>query len=148
MASSLLRLRPVLRRPLLLPRATLLPSWTATRATHDGGKPSATAMDVNTALSSPASLPAPGEGEPITLDVSGDGTTVKLDQMGPLVVNHDGSVGRLTNWAEMTKAEQKNTLRILGRRNKQRLEELQKRRQREEKEQEKAGEQGSSSTSN
>ncbi|CAG9979433.1 unnamed protein product [Clonostachys byssicola] len=144
MASSLLRLRPVLR-PL---RATLLPSWTAaTRAAHNG-KPAAT-MDVNAALSSPASLPAPGEGEPITLDVSGDGTTVKLDQMGPLVVNHDGSVGRLTNWAEMTKAEQKNTLRILGRRNKQRLEELQKRRQREqEQEQEKAGGQGSSSTSN
>uniref|UniRef100_A0A0B7JYC8 Uncharacterized protein n=1 Tax=Bionectria ochroleuca TaxID=29856 RepID=A0A0B7JYC8_BIOOC len=66
--------------------------------------------------------------------------------MGPLVVNHDGSMGRLTNWAEMTKAEQKNTLRILGRRNKQRLEELQKRRQRE-KEQEVGG-QGSSSTSN
>ncbi|CAI6096919.1 hypothetical protein V2G26_016099 [Clonostachys chloroleuca] len=144
MASSLLRLRPALRP--LLPRATLLlPSWTAARANHNG-RPGAT-MDVNTALSSPASLPAPGEGEPITLDVSGDGTTVKLDQMGPLVVNHDGSVGRLTNWAEMTKAEQKNTLRILGRRNKQRLEELQKRRQREQ-EQEKVGGQGSSSTSN
>ncbi|CAG9944318.1 unnamed protein product [Clonostachys rosea f. rosea IK726] len=144
MAASLLRLRPVLR-----PRATLLllPSWAvvATRANHNG-RPAAATIDVNTALSSPASLPAPGEGEPITLDVSGDGTTVKLDQMGPLVVNHDGSMGRLTNWAEMTKAEQKNTLRILGRRNKQRLEELQKRRQRE-KEQEVGG-QGSSSTSN
>ncbi|KAJ3496882.1 hypothetical protein NLG97_g2331 [Lecanicillium saksenae] len=37
-------------------------------------------------------LPAPGEGTPITLDVSGEGSTVKLSDLGPLVVNVDGTV--------------------------------------------------------
>lgn len=72
-------------------------------------------------------LPAPGdEGTTttMTLDVSGGGTTVKLDALGPVVVNTDGTVARVSNWAQMTEIEQQNTLRILGKRNKQRLEVL------------------------
>lgn len=67
-------------------------------------------------------LPAPGQGtSTTTLNVSGGGSTVKLDGLGPLVVNADGSVGRVGNWHDMTAAERETTLRILGRRNKQRL---------------------------
>ena len=69
-----------------------------------------------------SALPAPGQGtSTTTLDVSGGGSTVKLDGLGPLVVNADGSVGRVGNWHDMTAAERETTLRILGRRNKQRL---------------------------
>ncbi len=67
-------------------------------------------------------LPAPGEGSDVTtLDVSGEGTTVKLGALGPLVVNQDGTMSRISNWAEMTDIERQNTLRILGKRNKLRL---------------------------
>lgn len=49
------------------------------------------------------------------------GTTVKIDKLGPLVVNTDGTVGRITNWDQMTEREQQNTLRLIGRRNQQRM---------------------------
>ncbi|KAH8428855.1 uncharacterized protein LDX57_006532 [Aspergillus melleus] len=56
------------------------------------------------------------------LDVSGNGdSTVTLDHLGPMVVNQDGSLSRITNWAQMTDIEKKNTLRVLGKRNKLRL---------------------------
>lgn len=53
------------------------------------------------------------------LDVNGDG--VKLDHLGPLVVNTDGTLARISNWAQMTEIERKNTLRVLGKRNKERM---------------------------
>lgn len=68
------------------------------------------------------SLPAPGDGASApVLDISGGGGTVSLDALGPVVVNKDGTVSRVTNWAKMTEIEKENTLRILGKRNKQRL---------------------------
>lgn len=69
-------------------------------------------------------LPAPGQGTTTTLDVSGNGTTVKLDHLGPLVVNVDGTMSRINNWSEMTDAERDNTLRIVSKRNKTRLDAL------------------------
>lgn len=39
-------------------------------------------------------------------------------------VNADGSLARIDNWQEMTDKEQKATMRILGKRNRQRLAEL------------------------
>eukprot|EP00435_Cladocopium_sp_Y103_P038402 s1804_g10.t1 len=53
-----------------------------------------------------------------------DGNPVKLDKLGPLVINTDGSIARINNWHEMTELEQQNTLRVLGKRNKQRLAKL------------------------
>ncbi|KAB8228491.1 hypothetical protein ETB97_002275 [Aspergillus alliaceus] len=58
------------------------------------------------------------------LDVSGDGSTVKLDHLGPLVVNQDGTLARIANWEQMTEIERRNTLRVLGKRNKLRMEAL------------------------
>lgn len=46
---------------------------------------------------------------------------MRLDAMGPLVVNVDGSLGRVANWAEMTPGEREGTMRLLKRRNEQRL---------------------------
>ncbi|PYI10361.1 hypothetical protein BO78DRAFT_281785, partial [Aspergillus sclerotiicarbonarius CBS 121057] len=60
------------------------------------------------------------------LDVSGDGSTVKLDHLGPVVVNQDGTLSRISNWEQMTENEQRNTLRVLGKRNKARLAALRK----------------------
>ena len=50
------------------------------------------------------------------------GTTVKLDHLGPMVVNQDGTLSRISNWETMGEMEKKNTIRIIGKRNKQRLE--------------------------
>ncbi|CEJ80009.1 hypothetical protein VHEMI00217 [[Torrubiella] hemipterigena] len=71
-------------------------------------------------------LPAPGEGTPTTLDVSGEGTTVKLSDLGPIVVNVDGTIARISNWAQMADIERETTVRMIGKRNKQRLDALKK----------------------
>jgi hypothetical protein len=66
-------------------------------------------------------LPEPSE-KTQTLDMSSEGGgTAKLDHLGPLVVNVDGTLSRIANWEHMAEIERKNTLRILGRRNKERL---------------------------
>ena len=61
-------------------------------------------------------------GQPQRLDLGAEGgSTVSLDHLGPMVVNVDGSLARISNWDQMTEIEKKNTLRVLGKRNKQRL---------------------------
>lgn len=49
---------------------------------------------------------------------------MKLDHLGPMVINVDGTMSRIANWAEMAEIERRNTWRIIGRRNKERLEVL------------------------
>jgi hypothetical protein len=71
----------------------------------------------------PLPLPAP-DGAATKLDVSGGGGSVKLDHLGPLVVNADGTLSRIDNWENMTEIERNNTLRVLGKRNKERMEAL------------------------
>jgi hypothetical protein len=70
----------------------------------------------------PLGLPEPPAGG-IKLDV-GSGEGVALDHLGPMVVNKDGTISRITNWDGMAEIEKKNTLRILQKRNKQRLDAL------------------------
>ncbi|KAL0257692.1 hypothetical protein SLS55_006855 [Diplodia seriata] len=67
-------------------------------------------------------LPAPpGEGsaEALRLELGADG--VKLDALGPMVVNSDGSLSRIANWERMAEIERRNTLRVIGKRNRERL---------------------------
>ncbi|KAK6824848.1 hypothetical protein PG990_003791 [Apiospora arundinis] len=56
------------------------------------------------------------------LEVGGEG--LKLDHLGPLVVHQDGTMSRIGNWGEMSDFERENTLRIIGKRNQQRLKKL------------------------
>ena len=46
-----------------------------------------------------------------------DGETIKLDELGPIIVKEDGRLGRLSNWHEMTEPEQAATLRFVAKRN-------------------------------
>jgi len=71
----------------------------------------------------PLPLPAP-DGTATKLDVSGESSSVKLDHLGPLVVNADGTLSRIDNWENMTEIERTNTLRVLGKRNRERVEAL------------------------
>jgi len=71
-------------------------------------------------------LPAPDDVADVThkLDINNpDG--IKLDHLGPMVVNVDGSISRISNWDQMTDIEKRNTQRVLSKRNGERLQRLQ-----------------------
>ncbi|EKX45966.1 hypothetical protein GUITHDRAFT_70862 [Guillardia theta CCMP2712] len=68
-------------------------------------------------------LPAVGESDG-TLEVGG--RLSLQDRLGPLVINEDGSMRRISDWSEKTEREREAILRVLGRRNKSRLEKLKK----------------------
>ena len=53
-----------------------------------------------------------------------DGRPVKLDALGPMVVNKDGTLSRITNWPEMHEVERERTLRVIAKRNEKRLADL------------------------
>lgn len=75
-------------------------------------------------LDQPLPLPEPpADSKATELNVS-TGQAVKLDHLGPMVVNRDGTLSRIGNWAEMSEIERQNTLRILGKRNQLRMETL------------------------
>lgn len=46
---------------------------------------------------------------------------VSLDSLGPVIVNGDGTISRITNWQEMSEAEKIRTARIVAKRNEKRL---------------------------
>ncbi|KAJ6526632.1 hypothetical protein DFH09DRAFT_1187642 [Mycena vulgaris] len=49
------------------------------------------------------------------------GPAVKLEDLGPMVVNSDGTLSRISNWSNLTDPEKERTLRVLSARNKIRL---------------------------
>lgn len=51
----------------------------------------------------------------------GSSESVKLDNLGPLVVNSDGTLSRIANWENMTEQERERTTRVLAVRNRTRL---------------------------
>lgn len=82
-------------------------------------------QDVQKSSQERLALPSSESSGDKKLDVSAEGgSTVTLDHLGPMVVNVDGTMSRISNWDQMAEIERKNTLRIIGKRNKQRLEAL------------------------
>lgn len=82
-------------------------------------------------------LPAPeANGNASIPKLTVDGDTIKLDGMGPVVVNEDGSLSRITNWPQLTEREQEVAQRRIAKRNAERLERLRKKEQEETKENE------------
>jgi len=56
------------------------------------------------------------------LDVGSENVAfAKYDSLGPLVVNSDGTLSRITNWPNMTPAERERTFRVLVARNRIRM---------------------------
>jgi hypothetical protein len=74
----------------------------------------------------PLPLPSPDSStnDTTTIDLSSGSNTVALDHLGPLVVNKDGTLSRISNWGEMSEIERQNTVRVLGKRNMLRREAL------------------------
>ncbi|KAG9007407.1 hypothetical protein FRB95_006675 [Tulasnella sp. JGI-2019a] len=72
----------------------------------------------------PLALPAPEPKSASSSDaaeVLNLGTTFKFDKLGPLVVNSDGTLSRISNWENLSDIERERTFRILNARNKIRL---------------------------
>ncbi|KAA1466822.1 hypothetical protein DENSPDRAFT_831715 [Dentipellis sp. KUC8613] len=70
----------------------------------------------------PAPEPTSGDSSVPKLDISGDTiASMKYDALGPLVVNSDGTLSRITNWPKMTESERERTIRVLAARNQIRI---------------------------
>lgn len=80
--------------------------------------------DQESKSSQPLPLPEPSTSTDGTTQLNVNGQAVKLDHLGPLVVNKDGTLSRIANWETMTDIERQNTLRILVKRNQVRTEAL------------------------
>ena len=65
-------------------------------------------------------------GSKIETDNSHTQNGIKLDELGPIIVNLDGTLSRIPNWHEMTEGEQQKTLRLIAIRNKKRITDLEK----------------------
>ena len=71
--------------------------------------------------SDPLALPASDGAAP---RVAVGGEAVAMEELGPIVINTDGTTSRITNWPEMTPAEQEKTRRVIVARNAKRLAKL------------------------
>jgi hypothetical protein len=113
-----------LRQPALAPSFSKAYSVASTASNDKMSEPASHIQEQNQEekKSAPLALPEP-PAEGIQLDVS-TGQGVSLDHLGPMVVNKDGTISRITNWDAMSDMEKKNTLRILQKRNKERRDAL------------------------
>ncbi|KAI0045177.1 hypothetical protein FA95DRAFT_1607921 [Auriscalpium vulgare] len=67
-------------------------------------------------------LPAPSSEHDVPkLDTENGSASLKYDALGPIVINSDGTLSRITNWPSMTSAERTRTFRVLLARNQIRL---------------------------
>ena len=48
------------------------------------------------------------------------GETIRFEEMGPVILNTDGTTRRIANWDQLTEAEQKVTWRRISKRNEER----------------------------
>lgn len=100
--------------------------------------PNPSSQDPKTRQEQPLPLPEPSLSNAGNathqIDLSYGTGTAKLDHLGPLVVNTDGTLSRIGNWAQMMEVERTNTLRVLGRRNQVRLKALREQQQQQQRE--------------
>ncbi|SNX82180.1 uncharacterized protein MEPE_00886 [Melanopsichium pennsylvanicum] len=68
----------------------------------------------------PLGLPAPSEA-PASSEAN---NVIKLDHLGPMIVNSDGTISRIANWQNLSKVEKERSLRLLAKRNNARMESL------------------------
>ena len=52
------------------------------------------------------------------------GGSLSMDELGPIIINPDGTTRRITNWDTLSAQEKKSSWRLIGKRNKERLEKL------------------------
>ncbi len=55
---------------------------------------------------------------------NGGDSSIRFDSLGPVIINENGTMSRITNWALLSPEEQSRILRILPQRNARRLAQL------------------------
>ena len=63
------------------------------------------------------------------------GESMKLDELGPIIITNDGHARRITNWDTLTPQEKESSFRVISARNKKRLEKLQQKQQQQQQQQ-------------
>jgi hypothetical protein len=48
------------------------------------------------------------------------GDTLRLDELGPIILNEDGTISRISNWDELTQREKDKTFKMISKRNAER----------------------------
>jgi len=59
------------------------------------------------------------------------GETISLEEMGPVIINTDGTTRRIDNWDQLSEAEKKTTWRRISQRNEKRRKKLLEQQQQE-----------------
>lgn len=78
--------------------------------------------------SAPLGLPAPSDA-PASTEPN---NVIKLDHLGPMLVNSDGTISRIANWQNLSDIEKERSLRLLAKRNNARMESLKAKEEEEE----------------
>ncbi len=87
---------------------------------QDEGAAAPAAAEGNVGQPALLALPS-GNGDATQL---GLGQTLKLDALGPIIVNSDGTTSRIVNWVNLTERERQVALRRIAARNKERAAQL------------------------
>ncbi|WWD21894.1 hypothetical protein CI109_106382 [Kwoniella shandongensis] len=74
--------------------------------------PSHQRLAIEGSSSSSAITPTKEDEEVHTLDL-GEGNVIKLDKLGPMIINSDGTLSRIQNWQDLHPIEQERTVRLL-----------------------------------
>lgn len=120
-------LRHLIRRvPFILPAPTITTHrpFSMSSTTYSSSNPELEPSTDSTTPKKPLALPAASHNSATQLDISNGDASIKLDHLGPMVVNVDGTMSRISNWDKMVDIEKKNTLRIIAKRNRERLDAL------------------------
>ena len=64
-------------------------------------------------------LPAP-TGDDLSNESESMSMGGSMADLGPIILNSDGSMSRIPNWKDMPKSEQEKTMRVIAKRNKSR----------------------------
>ena len=64
-----------------------------------------------------------------TTQIQLDGDAVPLRELGPIIINRDGTTRRITNWHDLTPVEQESSWRVIAARNKRRIVALKRKQQ-------------------
>ena len=69
-------------------------------------------------------LPAATTGESRQIELGGE--ALKMDDLGPIIINADGTTRRISNWDTLSKQEKESSWRLIAARNKRRIEDLER----------------------
>lgn len=106
---------------LIVERAVAVSTDKETSSVEEGGSKEGAAKPYSTVyggMGATPHVPAPG----ITpssgaLDVGTGESSTSFEDLGPVVLNEDGSLSRIKNWADMTEAERRRTGKVIAKRN-------------------------------